>query len=105
MTDERIIILERRVDDVKSTVTRMDDKLDNITDALASLVRIEERQINANEKLNNGALKFDDHEARIRNVEKEIPPLVESRKWRTMAMLAGLGMVAAAVVKLVLINP
>ncbi|MEG7700684.1 hypothetical protein U2075_14875, partial [Listeria monocytogenes] len=44
-TDERTIVLEQRVDNLGQTVGRVEVKIDGIVDALAGIVRIEERQI------------------------------------------------------------
>lgn len=119
MTGDRIEMLERRVGDLGGAVYRMDGKLDNITDTLSSLVRIEERQVSANEKLTNGAIRMHDHENRLRalemnvpdnldkrlvSIETKIPGLVESRKWVVMGVLAGIGMMGIAVLKLVFIK-
>lgn len=120
MAEDRIELLERRVGDLGGTVYRMDGKLDNITEALSSLVRIEERQVSTNEKLSNGALKMNDHENRLRSLEMNVPDnldkrlvaietkmpgLIESRKWVVMGVLAGIGMIGAGLLKLLFVNP
>jgi hypothetical protein len=117
MSDDRLVILEQRMDHLGGTVMRVDDKLDSIASTLQSLVRIEERQISTNEKLGDVTKGAQDRETRLRAVEAAIPEnldkrlvsietkmpgLVESRKWVVMGVLAGIGMIGAAVVHTVI---
>ena len=95
---------EQRIDQLEKAVTKIDLKIDAITDALQSLVRIEERQINTAEKITHGVGTMSDHEDRIRAIEKELPGLIESRKWVVMGILAGLAMLLTAMVKVVLVT-
>lgn len=114
---ERIAAVEQRHAHVEGVVTNMDAKIDKIIDAMTTLVRIEERQQSTGERLALGAQTFQDHEARIRKVELEVPggldkrlsaievempALKEGRKWIVMGVLGGLGMMGAALFKLVL---
>ena len=118
MTENRIGALENRMDNLGETVNRVDSKLDGIAATLSSLARIEERQMNTNEKIAVAANQSADHESRIRrleesmpkdaddrliDIEKVMPGLIESRKWVVLGILTGLGMMGAALVKLVLI--
>ncbi len=117
MSNDRLVILEQRMDHLGGTVMRVDDKLDSIASTLQSLVRIEERQIATNEKLSEGTKVMQDHDTRLRKLEVEvpenldkrlvgietkIPSLVESRKWVVMGILAGIGMIGVAVVHMVM---
>jgi hypothetical protein len=95
---------ELRIEHLEKAVEKIDHKIDGITDALQSLVRIEERQISTAERLNTGAGKMSDHEARIRAIEKEMPGLIEQRKWVVGGVLAGIGLIGMALLKLVLIS-
>ena len=95
---------EQRIDHLEKAVEKIDGKIDGITDALQSLVRIEERQINTAERLNAGVGKMGDHETRLRAIEKEIPGLIESRKWVVLGILSSLAMIGAAMFKLVLMS-
>lgn len=116
---ERLAAVEQRHAHVEGAVSNMDQKLDKIVDALSSLVRIEERQQATGDRLALGAQTFQDHEARIRKVELDMPNnldhrlssietnmpgLKELRKWVIMGVLGGLGMMGAALVKLVLVG-
>jgi len=98
-------------------VLRVDEKLDTITETLQSLVRIEERQIQTGSRLSDVAITLKDYDDRLRVLEKAVPEnldkrlvsietkmpgLSESRKWVVMGVLAGVGMIGAALVHLVL---
>lgn len=118
MTENRIGVLEQRMDNLGETVNRVDTKLDGIANTLSSLARIEERQMNTNEKIAQAANQNADHELRIRKledampnnadgrmttIEMAMPGLIESRKWVIMGILAGLAMIGTGILKLVLI--
>jgi len=108
---------ELRIDILEKTVVRMDSKLDGIAETLQSLARIEERQMSTNERLRHGTETMQDHEERLRAIEKAVPEnldkrlvsietklpgLVESRKLVVMGVLAGIGMISTAVVHMVI---
>ena len=83
-TEERTIVLEQRVQNLGVTVGRVENKIDGIVDALAGIVRIEERQI-AN------AAKIENHEFRISAVEVQMPGLLEKAGF---VVKAGIGVIA-----------
>lgn len=112
--DNRINVLERRVDDFSISIN---GKLDAISNALITLVRIEERQVNHDAKLTEIKKSVEDQESRLRkielalpdeldkrlgNIEKELPPLLESRKWVTMGLLGGIAMIGVSMMHIVL---
>lgn len=115
--EQRINVLEQRVSSFDGTVRRVEQKVDSIGDTLRSLVRIEERQIATNDKLVENAKAVHEHEARLKaleiavpenldkrlvSIETKMPGLQESRGWVVMGVLAGVGMIGAAVVHLVM---
>ena len=116
---QRLAVVEQENAHVKGVVNNMDQKLDKLIDAMSSLVRIEERQQATGDRLALGAQTFQDHESRLRKVELDIPAgldkrlsaieiampaLKELRAWVVLGVLGGLGMMGAALVKLVLIG-
>ena len=116
---ERLAAVEQRHAHVEGVVNNMDQKLDKLIDAMSSLVRIEERQQATGDRLALGAQTFQDHESRLRKVEVDLPEnldkrlsaievampaLKEMRAWVVMGVLGGLGMMGAALVKLVLVG-
>lgn len=98
-SESRLGILEQRINTV---VNRVDLKLDSITELLQGLVRLEERQLQANEKLNDISKAVADHDLRLRNIEVVVPQLKEARTWVVSGVLAGTGMIGTAVYHLVM---
>jgi chromosome segregation ATPase len=94
MTDAHVTLLEQRMN---ATFQRVDAKLDSITELLQGLVRLEERQIQANEKLKDVSADVADLDKRLRGVETAMPGLKELRGWVISGVLAGVGMMATAV--------
>jgi hypothetical protein len=117
MTIERIIVLEQQFQQLATAVPRIDGKLDDIHDALQSLVRIEERQIAINGRLSDGAQAIQDNIQRITAleiavpkklgerlvaIETKLPALIEMRTWVVLGILGGLGLMGTAVGSMVL---
>lgn len=113
MSDQRLEFLEQRVTAIDHTINA---KLDNMAEALSTLVRIEERQIQANERLSSGAQSLREHDLRLRELETSVPGgldkrlstievgmpgLLESRKWVVGGVLFGASMIGTALVALV----
>lgn len=100
-TDERTIVLEQRVNGLHTTVGRVEHKIDGIVDALAGIVRIEERQIANAARISDVQVEVDKHGVRIGSIETQMPGLVEKARWVVMALLgivAAVGTAALAVV-------
>jgi len=100
--DHRITSVEQGLTALASQVVRFDSKLDGIADTLRSLVRVEERQIALSEKMEAFAEDAQKIDERLRVIEVAQPGLNETRKWVVMGILAGLGMMGAALLRLVL---
>lgn len=90
-----------------------------MADSMTVLVRIEERQLNINSRIDELVKLSADKEVRLRaleivvpdkvdvrlnDIERSLPSLVETRKWVIMGVLAGVGMIGAALLKLVFIK-
>jgi hypothetical protein len=115
----RVYVLEKRMDDLGETVDRVDAKLDGIAATLSSLARIEERQLHSNEKAVSMVSLTNDHENRLRMLERNMPDnlesrinrvesimpgLQESRKWIVSGIVAIIGIVGLSLLKLVMIS-
>lgn len=83
---------------------RTTDAVVAINESLHALTRLEVTQADIAERLKEGSMRMTDHEKRLQAVEQEMPGLREMRKWAISAMIAGLGMVGVALVKLVIID-
>jgi hypothetical protein len=101
----RVQRLEEGVDRLTETVglqgQRFDSKLDSIGQSISLLVRIDERQVAIAERLQMGAATMQKHEERIAKIESVMPGLKETRNWVILGILAGVGMIGAALLKLV----
>lgn len=101
----RVQRLEEGVDRLTETVgmqgQRFDTKLDSIGQSISLLVRIDERQVAISERLQMGAATMQKHEERIATIEAAMPGLKETRGWVVLGILAGVGMIGAALLKLV----
>ncbi len=80
MEEARITLLEQRTAQLSDSFVRVEHKIDGITDALASLVRIEERQMVINSRLSEGSEKMKCHDDRLKAVEIAMPNLIEDAK-------------------------
>jgi DNA repair ATPase RecN len=115
--ENRLIILEQQSRSFEGSTLRMEKKLDEIGEALQSLVRIEERQMAINTRLSDGAQTMQVHAEQIKqlqiavpekldkrlvSIETKIPGLVESRGWVVAGVLGGLAMMGAALAHTVL---
>ena len=104
---QRVQRLEEGVDRLVETVDkqgrRFDNKLDSIGQSISLLVRVDERQVAIAERLQAGAVTMQKHEDRLTAIETAMPGLKEMRRWVIGGILAGIGMIGAAVLKLVFI--
>lgn len=87
---------------VKDDVERLASKIDVLTEAIASLSRIEQRQISIKDDMNLAFAKAEAVEKRVAAIEIVMPGLVETRQWVTAGMIAGVAMILIAVASLVL---
>jgi hypothetical protein len=98
MHDDHITLLEQRVN---TALQRVDTKLDNITELLQGLVRLEERQSQVNTKLGEVSIDVTDIDKRLRAVELTLPGLKELRGWVIRGVLAGISMIGASAFHLI----
>jgi hypothetical protein len=87
---------------VKDDVERLSTKIDSLTEAIASLSRIEQRQISIKDDMNLAFQKAEAVERRVAAIEVVMPGLIETRRWVTAGMVAGVAMILIAVASLVL---
>ena len=99
---ERIALLEHRANRSEDVVDRVEVKLDRIVTTLDSLVRIEERQIVINTRLNEGTVAMALQSERISRLEVAMPGLKELRAWVITGVLSGIGMMGASLIHLIL---
>lgn len=80
------------------------DALVSVSDSLRMLTSVEQQQRHILDSLKEGSIKMTDHEKRLQVVEQHLPALLEMRKWVVTGVLAGVGMMGAALVKLVIVD-
>lgn len=97
-------LLEASLAHIRTEITRHGDTLAGINDSLHKLIRVEEAQVAIKERLQEGSKKLTEHEIRIEAIEKMLPSLSETRRWVIWGILAGVGMIGASLVKLVLFS-
>jgi hypothetical protein len=80
------------------------DAIISVSESLRMLASIESQQRHVIESLKEGSIRMTDHEKRLQLVEQNLPALLEMRKWVVTGVLAGVGMMGAALVKLVIVD-
>lgn len=98
-------IIHARLDGIVSSMERLAGASERMQETLHVLTEIRTQQTHILTQLNDGSTKMGDHERRIQSIERDLPGLRELRKWVVAGVIAGIGMMGAALVKLVLYDP
>ncbi len=108
--------LKNSVKRVEFNVQGLHGKIDTLSESMAAMVRMEERQATINERLIDGARTMnqitarvavlerdvpDDLPARLAAIETQMPGLMELRTYVVRGVMAGIGLMAFAVLALV----
>ncbi len=97
-------ILGLTLSHIAQETKRNADAVVAINETLHILTRLEQAQGHVLDKLKEGSMRMTDHEKRLKDIESNMPGLLETRKWVIMGVLAGLGMMGMALVKLVILD-
>ena len=97
-------MLEASLASIRGDQRRLADAVQEISRNIAVLTRVEVQQSHTSEQVSAVTARLNDHEQRLQVVERNMPQLLEMRKWVIMGILAGAGMMGTAVVKLVLVD-
>lgn len=97
-------ILGVMLSQLASETKRNADAVVAINESLHVLTRLEQGQGHVLDSLKEGRIKMEKHESRLQEIEKHMPALIESRRWVVSGVLAGVGMIALALVKLVILD-
>ena len=103
MTSIEARLIESSLSQMRAELTRQGDTLVGINESLRTLTRVEEAQVHIKDRLSEGSKKLTDHEQRLVAIEQQMPGLKEMRRWVIGGILAGVGMIGTALVKLVLL--
>lgn len=101
MTSAEAQILEANITHVARTVDSLARLLENVPETLAE---IRATQSGIQITLQDGKTTMSDHEQRIKEIELAMPGLKEMRKWVVTGIIAGVGMLGVALLKLVVID-
>ena len=94
-TDRRLRAVETSIDELKRAVAQ-------VAEAINKLVVIEERSLETRRTIDRAFETLKDHEQRLRDVEEQMPLLVETRRWVVLGVLAGLSMMGVGLAKLLI---
>jgi septal ring factor EnvC (AmiA/AmiB activator) len=98
----RIDTLVQDVGEVKGTVSHIHDGVDKLQNALTILVRHETRMVEYSEKHASANNRLDVMDQRVKEIEKKLPALEETRGWTVKGILTVIAAVGFAVLALVI---
>ena len=104
LTSAEAQIIGASISHLASETKRNADAVVAINESLHVLTRPETAQTNVLDRLKEGSVRMTDHERRIQLIEQCMPGLNELRSWVIGGVLAGVGMMGAALVKLVIVD-
>ena len=104
LTSAEAQIIGASISHLAAETKRNADAVVAINESLHVLTRLETAQTNVLDRLKEGSIRMTDHEKRIQTIEQRMPGLNELRSWVIGGVLAGVGMMGAALLKLVIID-
>lgn len=104
MTSAEARVIGVTLDHIQTDLARLGTTLQDITSSLKQIPEIHQAQQYIRMELASGAKVTQDHETRIQVIERDLPGLRELRKWVIAGVMAGVGMLGAALVKLVVMD-
>lgn len=105
MDSAEVSVIVARVDHVHEEVKKLSASYEKVSEALLILARLESAHNTIIDRLRDAGDKFKDHETRLKDIEANMPGLKELRKWVMLGILSGVGMMFAALFKLVILDP
>jgi len=105
MTSAEARILDLGLEHLRQDVGRLATTMQDVSTSLKALPSIQLGQQQIQTEMLRGHGIMQDHEMRIQVVERDMPGLKELRRWVVAGVLAGVGMMGAALIKLVVIDP
>lgn len=92
---ERVTNLEKATESISAAVKSIDESLKVLT-------RLDMKHDETRDGLGRAFKELEDHETRMRSIEKEMPTITLVRGWAITGAVAGLGLLLVALVGLVL---
>ena len=91
-------VIEYRLGTLEASVTEIKSAVSSIDKSLQKLTSLEERHQETRDALHRAFTQIEDHEVRIRHVEKEAPVTKLVRNWIIAGITGLIGMVALVLV-------
>lgn len=104
MSSAEARLLEAKVQHVAEQVTRSNVALEDVSRKLEPLPALVTSMEWIRQDLARGTATMVDHDARLKRIEQDMPGLKELRRWVIAGVLAGVGMLGAALLKLVILD-
>ena len=95
---EKHDVIEYRLGTLEASVTEIKSAVSSIDKSLQKLTSLEERHQETRDALNRAFTQIEDHEVRIRHVEKNEPVTRLVRNWIIAGITGLIGMVALVLV-------
>ena len=99
---ERLARTEGAVDDIRNAVGKIEEAVRTISEAMVALVRLDQKHIETSDALHRAFEEIEAVSTRVTAVELALPVLKLTSRWVVTAATAVVGLVAVAVVALVL---
>jgi chromosome segregation ATPase len=93
---EKNDVIEYRLGTLEASVTEIKSAVSSIDKSLQKLTSLEERHQETRNALNRAFTQIEDHEFRLRHVEKEAPVTKLVRNWIIAGVTGIIGMAAIA---------
>lgn len=90
-------VLDVKLGGVNDRLDKIDETLKSVAGSLTEMVRLEERFAAQSERQTADRAVIADHETRIGDIEKILPPLMEARRWVIAGVIGIVAMVGLTV--------
>lgn len=104
MTSAEARIIEASLEHLRGDIQRLNDTMQAIATETRQLAEIRTMQSHIQTQLADGSVALGKHEERLQSIERDLPGLKELRRWVITGVLAGVGMMGTALMKLVIID-
>ena len=101
----RLSAIECEQAEFRQAVREIRDLSQRQADSLESLVRLEERHGESREALSRAFATLKDHDTRMGAIEREMPGLLETRRWVVSGIIGLVAIIGIAVAGLVVNKP
>lgn len=94
-----------RLEAIQGSIGEIKERLDTMGAALVNLTRLETLHTQHSEALGRAFTEIRLVQERSERMEREMPGLIEMRKWIVTGVVAGLAMILGALFKLAIVDP